>query len=36
MLQRLSIELEQVKTVITYENLLTEIHQIIYDLYRAR
>ena len=29
MLQRLSIELAQVKTVITYENLLNKIHQII-------
>ena len=36
MLQRLPIEIAQVKTVITYENLLNEIHQIIYYLYRAR
>ena len=33
MLQRLSIALAQVKTGNTAENLLNEIHQIIYSFY---
>ena len=36
MLQRLSIALAQVKACNTPENLLTEIRQIIYSLYRAK
>ena len=36
MLQRLPIVLAQVKTGITYENLLNEIRQIIYSLYHAK
>ena len=36
MLQRLPIVLVQVKTGNTYENLLNEIRQIIYSLYRAK
>ena len=36
MLQRLSIGLAQVKAGNTSENLLSEIRQIIYSLYRAK
>ena len=36
MLQRLSVALEQVKADNTSENLLNEIHQIIYSLYRSK
>ena len=36
MLQRLPIALAQVKGGITSENLLNEIRQIIYSLYRAK
>ena len=36
MLQRLPIVLAQVKTGNTYENLLNEIRQRIYSLYRAK
>ena len=36
MLQRLSIALAQVKAGSTSENLLNEIKQIIYSLYRAK
>ena len=36
MLQRLPIVLAQVKTGSTSENLLNEIRQIIYSLYRAK
>ena len=36
MLQRLPIALSQVKTGNTSENLLNEIRQIIYSLYRER
>ena len=36
MLQRLPIALVQVKTVNTLENLLNEIRQIIYFLYRLK
>ena len=36
MLQRLSIPLAQVKADTTSENLLNEIRQIIYSLYRAK
>ena len=36
MLQRLQIALAQVKAGNTYENLLNEIRQIIYSLYRAK
>ena len=36
MLQRLPIALAQVKTGNTSENLLNEIRQIIYSLYRAK
>ena len=36
MLQRLSIVLAQVKVGNTSENLLNEIRQIIYSLYRAK
>ena len=36
MLQRLPIALAQVKAGNTSENLLNEIRQIIYSLYRAR
>ena len=36
MLQRLPIAIEQVKAGNTSENLLSEIHQIIYSLYRAK
>ena len=36
MLQRLPIALTQVKVGNTSENLLTEIRQIIYSLYRAK
>ena len=36
MLQRLPIELAQVKTGSTSENLFNEIRQIIYFLYRAK
>ena len=36
MLQRLTISLAQVKTGNTSENVLNEIRQIIYSLYRAK
>ena len=36
MLQRLPIALAQVKAGNTSENLLNEIHQIIYSLYQAK
>ena len=36
MLQRLPTALAQIKAVNTYENLLNEIRQIIYSLYRAK
>ena len=36
MFQRLPIALEKVKTGNTSENLLNEIRQIIYSLYRAK
>ena len=36
MLQRLSIVLSQIKAGNTSENLLNEIKQIIYSLYRAK
>ena len=36
MLQKLRIALAQVKPGNTFENLLNEIHQIIYSLYRAK
>ena len=36
MLQRLAITLAQVKAGDTSENLLNEIRQIIYSLYRAK
>ena len=36
MLGILPVALEQVQTVNTSENLLNEIHQIIYSLYQAR
>ena len=36
MLQRLPMELAQVKTGNTFENLLNEIIQIIYSLYRQK
>ena len=36
MLQRLPISLAQVKAGNTLENLLNEIRQIIYSLYRAK
>ena len=36
MLQRLLIEFEQVKAGNTSENLLNEIRQTIYSLYRAK
>ena len=36
MLQRLSIALAQVKIVNTSENLLNEIRELIYSLYRAK
>ena len=36
MLQRLAIVLAQVQAGNTYENLLNEIRQIIYSLYRAK
>ena len=36
MLQRLPISLAQVKAGNTFENLLNEIRQIIYSLYRAK
>ena len=36
MLQRLRIALEQVKSGNTFENLLNEIHQLIYSLYRTK
>ena len=36
MLQKLPIALVQVKAVNTSENLLNEIRQIIYSLYRAK
>ena len=36
MLQRLSIALAQVKAINTSENLLNEITQIIYSLYREK
>ena len=36
MLQRLAIALAQVKPGNTFENLLNEIGQIIYSLYRAK
>ena len=36
MLQRLPISLEQVKAGNTSENLLNEIFQIIYTLYRSK
>ena len=36
MLQRLPIALTQVKAANTSENLLNEIRQIIYSLYRAK
>ena len=36
MLQRLPIALAQVKASNTYENLLNEIKQEIYSLYRAK
>ena len=35
MLQRLPVEIAQVKAVNTSENLLNQIRQIIYYLYRA-
>ena len=36
MLQRLLVALAQVETCNTSENLLNEIRQIIYSLYRAK
>ena len=36
MLQRLPMALAQVKVGNTYENLLNEMRQIIYSLYRAK
>ena len=36
MLQRLPIALAQIKAGYTSENLLNEIRQIIYSLYRAK
>ena len=36
MLQKLPITLAQVKTGNASENLLNEIHQIIYSMYRAK
>ena len=36
MLQRLPIALAQVKAANTFENLLNEIRQIIYSLYREK
>ena len=36
MIQRLPIALAQVKAGITSENLVNEIRQIIYSLYRAK
>ena len=36
MLQRLPVALAQVKAVITSENLLNEIRQFMYSLYRAK
>ena len=36
MLQRLPITLAQVKEGNTFENLLNEIRQIVYSLYRAK
>ena len=36
MLQALPIALAQVKAGNTYENLLNEIRQVIYSLYRAK
>ena len=36
MLKRLPIALVQVKAVSTSENLLNEIHQIIYSLHRVK
>ena len=36
MLQRLPIALAQVEADNTYENVLNEIRQIIYSLYRAK
>ena len=36
MVQRLPIALTEVKVGNTYENLLNEIRQIVYSLYRAK
>ena len=36
MIQRLSIALAQVKAGISFEDLVKEIRQIIYSLYRAK
>ena len=36
MVQRLPIALTEVKVCNTYENLLNEIRQIVYSLYRAK
>ena len=36
MLQRLPVALAQVKAANTFENLLNEIRQIIYSLYREK
>ena len=36
MLQRLQIALAQVKAINTFENILNEIVQIIYSLYRTK
>ena len=36
MIQRLPIKVAQVKAVNAFENLLHEIRQIIYSLYRAK